>query len=259
MSDAYGLSPDPVIPTLLDIAQAHDLKVALHIEPYRNRNPINFSDHLRYIINTYGNHPAFYKMLHRGRELPVFYMYDSYLTPSGAWRELFSAKGNLSIRGTYLDGIFLGLLVEMQHRYDIKKAHFDGFYTYFATNGFTYGSSWKNWRSLSKFADQNGLIFIPSVGPGYIDTQIRPWNGANTRHRRHGKYYEVAWRSALAAKTKLVSITSFNEWHEGTQIEPAIPRSTPSFTYLDYEPEGANFYLNLTKWWVDEFTEIHKQ
>lgn len=47
-----------------------------------------------------------------------------------------------------------------------------GFYTYFATNGFTYGSTWKNWRSLSKFAHQNGLIFVPSVGPGYIDTQV---------------------------------------------------------------------------------------
>ena len=25
-------------------------------------------------------------------------------------------------------------------------------------------------------------------------------------------------------RARLVSITSFNEWHEGTQIEPAVPR-----------------------------------
>jgi glycoprotein endo-alpha-1,2-mannosidase len=65
-------------------------------------------------------------MQHRGRSLPVFYVYDSYLTPAGAWKELLSAKGNLSVRGTHFDGIFLGLLVDMQHRYDIKKSHFDG-------------------------------------------------------------------------------------------------------------------------------------
>lgn len=130
-----------------------------------------------------------------------------------------------------------------------------GFYTYFATNGFTYGSSWKNWRSLNKFARQNSLLFVPSVGPGYIDTQIRPWNVANVRHRRHGKYYEVGWRSAQSAQAKLISITSFNEWHEGTQIEPAVPRTTESFTYFDYEPEGPDFYLNLTKWWVSEFSK----
>jgi glycoprotein endo-alpha-1,2-mannosidase len=78
---------------------------------------------------------------------------------------------------------------------------------------------------------------------------------ANTRHRRHGKYYEVGWRSALSAQAKVIAITSFNEWHEGTQIEPAVPKATASFTYFDYEPEGTNFYLNLTKWWVIEYSK----
>ncbi|KAK3925726.1 Glycoprotein endo-alpha-1,2-mannosidase [Frankliniella fusca] len=253
-------SPEDVLPLILDAAHRYKLKVAPHIEPYMNRNPINLHQHISHLIFKYGNHPALYRMrrLHQrsdARELPVFYIYDSYLTPAPAWRELLSAKGNLSLRGTHLDAVFLGLLVEMQHRYDIKKAHFDGFYTYFATNGFTYGSTWKNWRSLSKFAHQNGLIFIPSVGPGYIDTQVRPWNNVNARHRRHGKYYEVAWRSALSAPANFVSITSFNEWHEGTQIEPAVPHQTELFTYMDYKPEGSHFYINLTRWYVNEMVK----
>lgn len=53
----------------------------------------------------------------------------------------------------------------------------------------------------------------------------------------------------------IIAITSFNEWHEGTQIEPAKSVSNKDFTYLDYEPEGPDFYLNLTKWWVQQFTE----
>lgn len=206
-------------------------------------------------LDKYGNHPALYKIKKNTRNLPVYYIYDSYLTPATAWRELLGAKGNLSIRGTSDDAIFLGLLVEMQHRNDIKKAHFDGFYTYFASNGFTYGSSWKNWRNLAKWARQNNLIFVPSIGPGYIDTRVRPWNSPNTRHRRHGKYYEVGWRSAISAGAEIVTITSFNEWHEGTQIEPAIPKSTQSFSYMDYEPESPYFYLNLTKSWVHEFSK----
>jgi glycoprotein endo-alpha-1,2-mannosidase len=126
MSDSQGGSPDLILPLLLDSAQRHDLRVAAHIETYRDRNPINLFEHLRYIISQYGAHPAFYRMRLRGRYLPVFYIYDSYLTPAAAWKELLSAKGNLSVRGTRLDGIFLGLLVDMQHRYDIKKSHFDG-------------------------------------------------------------------------------------------------------------------------------------
>lgn len=56
-----------------------------------------------------------------------------------------------------------------------------------------------------------------------------------------------------------VAITSFNEWHEGTQIEPAKAFSVKGFTYLDYEPEGPNYYLDLTKYWVDEFSKKYKK
>lgn len=101
------------------------------------------------------------------------YIYDSYVFPSSAWWELLSERGNLTLRGTELDAIYIGLLVDSQHRNHIKKSHFDGFYTYFGINGFSYGSSWKNWKDLNKFATQNGLIFIPSLGPGYIDTQVQ--------------------------------------------------------------------------------------
>ncbi len=29
------------------------------------------------------------------------------------------------------------------------------------------------------------------------------------------------WRAAVRARADIVTITSYNEWHEGTQIEPA--------------------------------------
>lgn len=67
------------------------------------------------------------------------------------------------MRGTKLDAIFIGLLVEYKHRTDLKESGFDGFYTYFAANGFSYGSSWKNWRNLASFARKYSLLFIPSV------------------------------------------------------------------------------------------------
>ncbi|XP_011498670.1 PREDICTED: glycoprotein endo-alpha-1,2-mannosidase [Ceratosolen solmsi marchali] len=248
---------DSIMPDLLDAAHRYQLKIAPHIEPYEGRNPINLMEHLRYLFSQYGSHPALYRMRREsdGTVLPVVYIYDSYVFPSSAWWELLSEHGNLTLRGTELDAIYIGLLVDAQHKNHIKKSHFDGFYTYFGINGFSYGSSWKNWKDLNKFANQNGLLFIPSLGPGYIDTRIRPWNAENTRHRRHGQYYEFAWRSAVNSGASIISVTSFNEWHEGTQIEPARPASNRDFTYLDYEPEGPEFYLNLTKWWVQQFSD----
>ena len=48
-----------------------------------------------------------------------------------------TSNGDLSVRGTELDAIFIGLLVEYKHRNDIKESGFNGFYTYFAANGNT--------------------------------------------------------------------------------------------------------------------------
>ena len=131
---------------------------------------------------------------------------------------------------------------------------FDGFFTYFAANEFTYGSSWKNWKTLGSFARKKGLLFVPSVGPGYIDTRVRPWNSRTTRERKNGNYYRFAWKSAIQSLPALVSITSFNEWHEGTQIEPAVEKEFESYTYESYSPNAPDFYLNLTRKLVDEFS-----
>ena len=49
------------------------------------------------------------------------------------------------------------------------------------------------------------------------------------------------WNKALSIKAPLVSITSFNEWHEGTQIETAVERKG----YEDYG--DPNLYLDITK------------
>ncbi|XP_005270567.1 glycoprotein endo-alpha-1,2-mannosidase-like protein isoform X1 [Homo sapiens] len=117
----------------------------------------------------------------------------------------------------------------------------------------------QNWKAVKNFCDANNLMFIPSVGPGYIDTSIRPWNNHNTRNRVNGKYYETALQAALTVRPEIVSITSFNEWHEGTQIEKAIPKKTPTRLYLDYLPHQPSLYLELTRRWAEHFIKEKEQ
>ena len=48
-----------------------------------------------------------------------------------------------------------------------------------------------------------------------------------------------------------ISITSFNEWHEGSQIEKAIPMKThDGYQYSDYSPMEPDYYLSLTRKWL---------
>ncbi len=204
---------------------------------------------IKYIQDKYGQHPAYYRYKYQGRLLPMFYVYDSYLVKREEWGNLLRPDGRKTLRNTPYDAIFIGLVVQDRHKSEVLSAGFDGYYTYFASDGFTHGSSSRNWDSLARYAISNEALFIPSVGPGYIDVRVRPWNGQNTKHREHGGYYEQSFKAALAVKPPIISITSFNEWGEGTQIERAVPKQFKTFKYQDYLPQTPDYYLTLTRKW----------
>jgi glycoprotein endo-alpha-1,2-mannosidase len=94
------------------------------------------------------------------------------------------------------------------------RAGFAGFYTYdiLLYDGAKFGR-------LCEQAHAAGILCAPSVGPGYDaaaatgDTRVKP--------RLDGSTYDSMWRAAEGAGADLVTITSYNEWGEGTQIEPA--------------------------------------
>lgn len=197
----------------------------------------------------------FFRFSWKGVELPVYYIYDSYHISTNEWKQLLSVRGANSVRGTPYDGLFIGLVVELKHLEELQQAGFNGYYTYFASTKFTYGSSTGHWTNLANFAEKHELLFIPSVGPGYIDTEVRPWNGANTKPRADGQYYRDMFEAAIKVKPYLISITSFNEWHEGTQIENALPHSRGDKKYLDYSPNAPDFYLTLTRALIKEYEE----
>lgn len=224
--------------------------MCFHIEPYKGRDVDSLCGNLSYIVGHYGNHSAFYR--HPDSNLPVYYIYDSYLVPDDQWIALLSrnAGGRDSVRGTELDGVFLGLLVDRTDAGRLIRCGFDGYYTYFASDRFTYGSTPGHWASLAAQAQQSGMLFVPSVGPGYDDVTIRPWNAANTRDRQQGAYFEHQFAAAIKSHPHVISITSFNEWHEGTQIEEAIPKQIASRHYSDYSPADTDFYLKLSHKWT---------
>jgi len=232
-TDTQGVNTDKALAVLLEEADVFNsarladeegsslslsIKIALHLEPYPGRSVESIADDLQYLHTNYGHHACIY----RGTDgRPVHYVYDSYHILSNNWARLLDRQGDLSIRGTQTDAIMIGLWLDHHHGRDLREGKFDGFYTYFGSDGFSYGSTSSNWGAMCSNARRAKMLCCISVGPGYNDTLIRPWNDRNTRSRNKGKYYEDMWRRAVRADPHSISITSYNEWGEGTQIEPA--------------------------------------
>jgi hypothetical protein len=133
-----------------------------------------------------------------------------------------------------------------------KVAHFGGMYTYDAIAGATA----PGWAGASAFCEANGLVWAPSIGPGYIDDRAVPGNTTPTLARENGAAYDKQWGNALGSDPDWVSITSFNEWHEGSVIEPAKVASGYQSFERAYGKTGVaaeTAYLDRTAYWTQRF------
>jgi len=79
------------------------------------------------------------------------------------------------------------------------------------------------YNQASEAAHSQNKTFVATVMPGYNDSQ-------NVVNRQNGTYYALFWSIAKACSADGYTITSFNEWHEGTEIEPSIEYG---YKYID--------------------------
>ena len=253
--DGQGVGSDHCVPAILDAAAKHNLSVAFHLEPYPLRSEYSVKDDLQYLWQQYGSHPAFYRHPVTGQCL--VYAYDSYHMTTAQWQKLLLPGAEMSIRGTEHDCIVIGLVLDDLGY--LSDSGFDGAYSYFAAEGFTRAATPSLWPQYNSTAAAAGLLFIPCIGPGYDDTRLRPWNRANIKHREKGKYYDRMWAAAVNLSVPVLAVTSYNEWGEGTQIEPARPFRTDRDALLKGYNEksdggkpdkGDLRYVNATRRWM---------
>ncbi|XP_037033543.1 glycoprotein endo-alpha-1,2-mannosidase-like protein [Bradysia coprophila] len=229
-----------------------EIQVALEIDSFPGRTVESIRNILTLLHREYlWSHPALYRVQVNSKNalLPMIYVREAYQISDEEWFKIFSVRGIGSIRNTIYDAVFIGHVSSKKHTSLIRRGLFDGFYTRLASNGATFTSTWKNWEQLKKTADKYNLLFIPTVGPGYNEKMKEPKFGGLRRHRSNGQYYGVAWRTAFAISAQFISISSYNDWPSGTQIEEAIPYPGCK----DYQPTGPRKYLELTRYYVDEF------
>ncbi len=103
-------------------------------------------------------------------------------------------------------------------------------------------------RKLNDYNKSHGASkpFVATVMPGYNDIALR--NG-HARDRENGNYYRAGWDTAMSYKAQAVIINSWNEWYEGSEIEPSQTHGT---LYLDITRDKIGQYRALPPSIADE-------
>jgi glycoprotein endo-alpha-1,2-mannosidase len=223
-----GSPEDLRLPAITAAARAAGLAVAAHLEPYQGRTAESTIVDVATL---------------RGLGISTFYVYRAFDLPPSDWATANDAFPKDVV--TYAQTALVGAAA---------AGHFDGVYTY---DILTYGGGM--FARLCAQAHARGLLCAPSVGPGYdarrgsLDPRVKP--------RRNGRTYDAMWRAAIAARADSATITSYNEWHEGTQIEAAAPRTRHGrYRYACYDgawgrygAAAATAYLDRTAYWSNIF------
>ena len=206
---------------VVEAAMQEGLDVAIHIEPYRGRTPGSAADDIEQLHRTYG--------------VTDFYVYDADSDPAADWAAALAPLDDVRVFG---HTPFVGRA---------KASGFDGLYTYDVV-------TWTGalFRRLCTQAHAAGLLCAPSVGPGY-DARLAT-NMDSVRPRNDGLTYDRMWKTALRANPDLVTVTSYNEWQEGTQIEPArVATGKPSYegAWGTHGVAAQRSYLAATAHWAE--------
>jgi hypothetical protein len=210
--------------------------VAVQIEPYDNRTAESVAADFVHL-----------------RQLGItrFYVYHPFTIDETSWAPVLQAVSGIQV------------LAQTANITRAQAAHFAGVYTYDIA---TFGPA--SFGPLCARAHKAGLLCAPSVGPGY--DALRANGDTRLRGRGDGATYDAMWRAAIQAGADRVTITSYNEWHEGTQIEAAMtpvargltiadrPSSSPVMqTYSSYDgayglhgKPASRAYLVRTAYWT---------
>jgi hypothetical protein len=98
----------------------------------------------------------------------------------------------------------------------------------------------REWDLFSKQCKQNSIskYFIPSIVPGFNDTPVWGWgDGARIAPRYNHQRFEWMWQKALETQAPFAQIVTWNDWNEGSQIEPSLERGVNDiwFTYCQIQ------------------------
>ncbi|MHB1162140.1 MAG: endo-1,3-alpha-glucanase family glycosylhydrolase [Chloroflexota bacterium] len=217
-----GNRTDKNLATLLEVSKGTDFASTIYFETGQPglSSQGEIVDALRYVMATHGSHPNWAQV---GGRPAIFFWNPSAAGGVDFWR---GVRAQVDPSGQWHWNV-------ETDRPDSWLEVFDGIHLFSAASWTSDATAtYKNLRSkVEAVGARTGQpkVWTAGVAPGWDNSR----QGNPTQvvvGRDNGSYYSRRWESAIASEPGAITITSWNEWGEGTAIEPG---SSYGNLYLD--------------------------
>ena len=208
--------------TLLDVAGGQGFRVAVDFETAGPFFPDQGSvtEGLRSLLATHAQHPAYLR--YQGKPVVFFWKQERFGVDT--WAAIRSQVDPNRASWWIAEGVDLAY-----------QAVFDGHHLYDIAWASDPARTLADWGSrVRRYASEHNLqrLWVATAMPGFNNSGIQR-ESPTIVGRQGGAYYRQTWAAAIASRPDWIVVTSFNEWVEGSMIEPSV--------------SYGNLYLDLTR------------
>lgn len=220
------LTTTPTLNNMLDRAAERGFHVAAVLDCFnpnflRDRGQIVSS--LNYLIHDRANHPGYLR--YNGKPVIVFAFQDTLGFSTADW---------LAIRNEVDPGRNTIWLAEGLNGCCMYGGAMDGMYAF--NIAWAGGSAARYSLEQNSVYAQGGSLYVPTVHPGWDEDRIAARDGrANPTARKDragGQFLINSWNGATSVNPDVILIVSWNEFMEGSYIEPSQVYGTQSLDVL---------------------------
>lgn len=201
----------------------------------------NIGEAIRYLLDRYGDQPNFLRV----EDKPVLFFIDVYRSPANGqtpqqfWAAVRDEVDPQRQSWWIAEGLDPSYLAVFDGLFVFKITHAD------YPNDYLKDSRWAG--RVRQWAQQTGQpkLWLATISPGWDDLRagcranVRVPNPLHRRDREDGALYRATFEAALKSQPDWLLLSSFNEWVEGSYIEPSV--------------QYGDKYLEMTKEFVRSF------